>query len=112
MNILKREQILTATDTPLIPVEIPEWNGIVYIRAMSLAALKSLTDRIKARGGDENAAFIAVNVALDQSGQRLFKDEDEAVLKERSIKALNRIVTAFNQANELTEARVDAAVGN
>lgn len=110
--MLTRDNILQAQDTPLVPVNVPEWGGTVYIRAMSLAALKALTDRIKSRGGDENAAFVVANVAMDQDGNRLFTDEDEAALKARSVKALNRIVAAFNDANELSQAKVDTAQGN
>lgn len=110
--MLNRESILQAEDTPLVPVEVPEWAGTVHIRAMSLAALQALTDRIKKRDGDENAAFVVANVALDQDGDRLFSDDDEAPLKARSVKALNRIVAAFNQANELTAEKVETAKGN
>ena len=110
--MLTRDAILSADDTPLRPVEVPEWGGTVFVRSMTLAALQVMTDQIKARGGDENAAFIAVQVTLDENGKRLFQDADEDQLKTRSVKALNRIVAAFNEANGLTAEKVEAAEGN
>jgi len=51
---LTRDAILAANDTKLVPVEIPEWGGTVYVRPMTGAERDSYDMEMVATGKPEN----------------------------------------------------------
>jgi len=99
---LTAQAILEADDSSLEPLEVPEWNGTVYVRAMT-SAEKDAYDRLMVRIGergqtavnaqrlDNVRALLAVRVLCDKDGGRLFKDTDAAALGKKSSKALQRV---------------------
>src|SRR4051794_20112140 len=115
--MLTKDQILSASDLPTEPVQVPEWGGCVYLRTMSgterdsfeqgiVDARKSGTELVNIR------ARLAVKTVCDQSGTRLFTDDDADALGKKSGKALDRIFEVAQRLNGIGEKDVEELEGN
>ena len=109
--VLGRDTILAADDRKLKQVPVPEWGGDVTIRMMSANERDQWeTEMFNPDGSvktDTAAALLAVRVICDETGKRLFADEDIEVLGAKSTAALNRIFVAAKRLNKLTLADVE-----
>jgi hypothetical protein len=100
--------------------EVPEWGGEVYVRKLSGAECE-LWDAIRDENDGHPAnswARLAVMVASDEHGNRVFTDADAAVLGNdpAHTDAIIRIInlgSAFNQqrAGDLEEAKKNSDNG-
>lgn len=108
--MLSRESILSAADTRLEPVAVPEWGGTVYVPVLSLADLEALAKEQKAR--TFTTADMAVRVIRDESNQRVFTDADAGELGRKSFRAINRVVSTFNAVNGLGADAAEQAEKN
>lgn len=113
-NGLTKDQILTAYDAKIVPVEIPEWKnddgtpGIVYVRNMSARD----RDAVEAEmfGGDtpnrdNMRAKVCARTICDKDGTLLFDVEEVRKLGQKSAKA---IMLIFNEASKLNGLTKDA----
>lgn len=103
-----RNKLLTLNDRPLVPVPVSEWNATIYVRALTLAELKDVSDFRMKQGENEslsNAAMVA-KVALDGDGNRIFTDDDVAALAQKSAASLLKIITATNKVNVIGDEKV------
>lgn len=103
MAILSRDEILSAIDIRIVQVEVPEWGGSVYVRALTGAQRDQYEEsliRWRATKGKQVAATVAlgnaraklVSLALvNEDGEPLFTDRDVAALGEKSAAALERV---------------------
>ena len=102
MAALTRDAILQADDLPCKPVPVPEWGGEVWVRGMtaqekdeyesSILELKGTGTKTKISANLINArAKLVVKCALDEQGERLFKDEDAEALGKKSGKAVSLV---------------------
>jgi hypothetical protein len=103
---LNREAILGLQDLPKKEVPIPEWNGSVYVRALTGRERDTL-ERMIQRDDVSRAAIVAL-VTVDEHGKRLFTDEDVSALGEKSGAALEKIVGAALSFNMLTEESMES----
>ena len=108
--MLIKSDILNVSDTPLVPVEVPEWNGRVNVPVLSLAELDDLA-KIQHAGGNSNA-LMAARIIRDSAGQRIFTDDDAPALARKSGKAILRILQRFNEVNNLAEDAAESAAKN
>lgn len=107
--MLTKEQIRTVNDRRSIDVEVPEWGGMVRLRSMDAA------DRIAyeafrsahAEAVEECAAFLLIRCAVDETGARLFADEDVAWLKDKHRAVLVDLVNRASKLNVLDRADVE-----
>ena len=99
-----RERILAADDSSLHAVEVPGWGCTVYVRAVTVADF----DAISRADNEEKITVekLAARVALDEQGRRIFSDADAELIAGRSIKALNRVLDAFNALNGDAEKKL------
>lgn len=117
-RILTRADILGADDLPRERVDVPEWGGSVYVRTMTgaerdqfEAAMYEVQGAGYAASRDYLINFRAKFAALcivDENGNRLFSDDDVVVLGQKSVAALQRVLTVAQRLNALTEADVEA----
>lgn len=115
-KILGREDILKALDCPIDSILVPEWGGIVHFRAMSgeerdrfdaeVLAARETGRSLPAR------AELASRVLCDESGARLFTQDDVAALGRKSGVALDRVVARAMKAGLMGDAGVEVATGN
>jgi len=114
-----RELILTAEDLPREPVEVPEWGATVYVREMTGKERdeyeSNLIDKkdmpIKERLRNMRAQLVVL-CTVDEDGQRIFSDDDVEAVGNKSAKALNRIVDAAQNMNQLSDRDIEETAGN
>jgi hypothetical protein len=94
---LSRDSILGASDLPVVPVEVPEWGGTVYVRSITAGERDKFEASVNngTRQNLENfRARFAVLVLCDDAGNRLFSDSDANALSQKSASALQTILSA------------------
>jgi hypothetical protein len=107
---LDRNTILGMDDLPRTEVEVPEWNGSVYVRTLTGSERVRLSEILES--GDATGAQVVALVAVDEEGNRLFSEDDVDALSEKNGKALERIVSAAMEWNFVTEDSLEAEEGN
>lgn len=108
--MLTRDDILNVDDLPRKAVEVPEWGGTVYVRALTGGERDKLERMIAS--DSVNRASLAAMALCDTDGKRLFSEEDVKKLATKSGTALERIVSATLSFNALTaEGEEDAGNG-
>jgi len=116
--MLTKEQILTASDTHVETIHIPEWNGDVCIRVVSGAerdkfesgCLDPLTGKMT-RMSNTRARFAAM-VLCNEAGASIFSAADIDALSGKSALALDRILDAGLRLNGMDKTSVESAEGN
>jgi hypothetical protein len=91
---LTRELILSFTKLPIEEVDVPEWNGKVYIRVMTAGERDAWEGFVKKFQVQDIRARTAVTCLCDADGKRLFTDDDMPALSNLHSKALDRIFEA------------------
>jgi hypothetical protein len=104
---LTKADIFGLDDLPRQQVIVPEWNGYVYVRAMTGAERDKL-ERMISKDAVSRAA-IAAFVIVDENGKRLFSDSEIEKLAEKSGTALEKVVNAALTFNALTDEALEAA---
>jgi hypothetical protein len=108
-KILTRDAILQAQDLPRELVDVPEWGGSVYVRALTGAERDAFeTSIVEQRGKSTKmnlknirAKLVALTV-VDEEGNRIFSDSDASALGKKSAAALDRV---FEVAQRLSGLR-------
>lgn len=99
--MLTKEQILSLTDKAVKEVQVPEWNGSVFVRGMTIEDV----DYCQALGDDAlSLEKMIVRFVCDPDGAPLFSEEDIPAMKKKSIQAFRRIVNEIKSFNSLEEA--------
>ena len=92
MNL--REQILETNDLPLEAVEVHEWKTTVYMRGMNASERDHWEMSIYENKGikmDNIRARLVVLTLCDESGNRLFNDEEVEKLGKKNAKVINKL---------------------
>jgi len=113
MAILTREAILNASDLLTEVVEVPEWGGSVIVRGLSGAERDHFESsvvemdgkKVKVKSENMRAKLVALCV-VDETGARIFSDQDVAALGQKSAAALDRVFQAAQRLSGLTEVDV------
>lgn len=108
-KILTRDAILQAQDLPRELVEVPQWGGSVYVRALTGAERDTFeTSIVEQRGKSTKmnlknirAKLVALSV-VDEEGNRIFSDADASALGKKSAAALDKV---FEVAQRLSGLR-------
>lgn len=110
---LDRDRILSAPDTTQpVPVEVPEWGGVVYIREITAAERDAWEMRFIGGGPGRTQnirAGLLVYALCDREGKRLFADEDIGRLGRKSAKVLDRLFDIARRVNGLMVEDLEAA---
>lgn len=100
---LSASDILDAKDIETVEVEVPEWNGVVRLRALSgEEALRFIELVQKDKTGA--ALKIVALCAVDETGAQLFSPEQVEQLKTKSLRAIMRLQNVALRINGLSEA--------
>jgi hypothetical protein len=116
---LTKAAILGQPDLGREFVEVPEWEGGVWIRGLTGTERDAFEASLFAEKGGARSANLAnlrarlvVLTAVDANGVRLFADGDAEALGEKSAKALDRLFTIAQRLNGLTDGDVEALAKN
>lgn len=106
-----KHSILAEDDLPVGKVETPEWksNPITYIR--SLTALEAVQVQDLADDKNIHGKFAAL-VICDESGDRLFTDDDAVALGGKSRPVMERIMAKAMKHNGIGEDDQDETAKN
>jgi hypothetical protein len=91
--------ILNSSDRKTIPVDVPEWGGIVLVQSMTGEEAAQLGD---AGSKAEGIARIVALSLVDEAGHHLFTVEDIPKLQKKSFRAMVRIQDVVLELNGLT----------
>lgn len=122
MNATKQldaQAILACDDRKIVPLDVPEWGGRVYLRTMS-GTQRDQYDAHQIDDGDRDIETRYRNVrsrlcvrCLCTAGGELLFTEDQAIdLGRKSAAALDRIFEACKKLNRLSDEDVVELVGN
>ena len=114
MSLLSKTAILAAQDLQTEDVEVPEWGGAVRVRSFTGRERDAFeASMVRGDGRDRRvdltnmrARLVGLTV-IDESGQRLFTDEEADLLGAKSGAALDRIFAIAQKLNGLSGADVE-----
>lgn len=105
---LSKSKILSANDTKLDKVHVPEWGDDVYIKTLSGTDRDQFEDAYsRDRMKNFRARFLTLTLC-DEDGDRLFADEDVDALGKKSAIVLNRLFEKAWALNAFRGEDVDA----
>jgi hypothetical protein len=117
-RFFSRDQIRAVADVKTVEVFIPDWGAYVRVRGMTAAERDQFEEAAMVERGDKREmnlanyrARLAVWSLVDEDGHRLFTEDDAAWLGEKSVSALNHIMTVAHKLNATTAADVEELVG-
>ena len=114
MTLLSKTAILAAQDLQTEDVEVPEWGGAVRVRSFTGRERDAFeASMVRGDGKDRKvdltnmrARLVGLTV-IDETGQRLFADEEVDVLGAKSGAALDRVFAIAQKLNGLSGADVE-----
>lgn len=119
---LTRDQILAAPEASAIApktVKVPEWGGIVFVRALGGDDRDAFEASIvSTRKGDKSErirnirARLVIACACDDKGIPLFTDADADALGRKWVKPLDRVFAVAQKLNALGDGDVEDLAGN
>lgn len=107
---LGKDDILGAQDRPTERVHVPEWNGEVLVRTLS-GSERDAFEVVAQKGKDVRASLCAACI-VDESGERIFSNDDVKALGAKSSVALDRIFWVALRLNKVSESDVEELEGN
>lgn len=118
-KFISREQFLSQKALRTRDIEIPEWGGLVRVKALSGAE----RDLIEQKQFDQKGKSPRVNVAgfrarlvvfgvVDPDGKRIFTEADIPAINEMDGGVIDRIATAVSELSGYTPAEVERLEGN
>lgn len=118
-RMLTASEIWAAEDTPERTVEIPEWNGSVRVRGLTLQQIASVAEKSTRRNPRTNVDeqprdLLAAYTIIEGMVEPKLELADIARLRARSALAITRIVQAISSLGATEEAvqEWDKSAGN
>lgn len=119
MALLTKEQILKVKDIETRTVNVPEWGGDVLVRSLSATERDYFESKLvdqsggKVRANLQNIkARLASMAIVDEEGNRVFSEQEIAILGTKSAAALNRIIEAITDMSGISKKDMDELAGN
>lgn len=114
--MLKREEILAKTDLKKETVTVAEWGGDVLVSEMSGTMRdnweQSLIEKDAAGKRVSPRAKLVAFTVIDEKGERLFKDDDVALIGNLSSSSLEEVCAVAMRLNGLGSDAVDKSKKN
>ena len=117
--ILTRDQILTAQDLAREPVAVAEWGGEVLVQALTGAERDAYeASLMQMRGNNPQWNFVNARAKLvarscvDESGARIFSDDDVRALSKKSSAALQRVYDVAMRLSGLSSSDMEELTKN
>jgi len=112
---LSKSAILNAQDIVFEDVPVPEWGGVVRVKALtaaekdafetSLISLRQVGNQMQQKTNLVNVrAKLAAKSIVDEEGARIFDDSEVMDLGRKSAAALDRVVDVAKKLSRVSEA--------
>ena len=112
---LNKEAILSADDLKQEVIQVPEWKGEVIIRTMTGEERDAFDSEMirddKKSFKNIRARFLSL-IICDEQGNRLFDDKEITQLGKKSAAALDRLFSAGQKLNRLSNDDIEELAGN
>ena len=119
MACLTAEQILKAEDLPREKVDVPEWGGEVYVRALRGWERDAIEESCVQRDGKKTKmsltnlrAKICAASMCDENGTQIFTQDAAVTLGQKSSAALDRVFAVAQRLSGMSDDDVEELVGN
>ncbi len=107
-----RDKILEAANSfKPVPIDIPELGCTFYVRPITIAGL-SRFQAACAKDPIRGSAMMMIECICEESGERVFKAEDEAQLNEIPSTIAQRLVEKISEISAITPKAADTIPGN
>jgi hypothetical protein len=113
--MLSRDDILRALDLRIERVEVPEWNGYVFVKTMTArerAEWESIVAGMDASSTYKKLALMVASTVCDESGQLLFTADDVEALQDKNGAVLLRLGEVAIKVNVITAEDIESLSGN
>lgn len=117
MAILTKQAILAADDLPRELVNVPEWGGDIFVRALTASERDAFENELTVRHGTkvevtliDARAKLCARTICDETGKRLFTDAEVLALGSKSAAVLTRIFEIAQRLAGLSPAEVEQLV--
>lgn len=114
--LLTKESILGAKDRKIEKVEVPEWNGFVFVRSLMGTERDAFEDAMHDGKGKINLknhrARMAALAICDESGSPLFTLADVTALSQKNASVLERICDVAMTLSGMKKGDVENAAKN
>lgn len=107
MSALSAAQILSANDTKVEAIDVPEWGGTVFVKTLRGTDRDIFEESLSKEKDKPFRCRFLVMTICDEKGVLLFKPEQVAALGEKSSIVLNRVFDKAWSVNYLSQERVD-----
>lgn len=111
MKKIVDRSILDYDDSGKELVEVPEWNGCVYVRRLTVNERLGFAEQMSnvpagkiPKGAMEE---MVATVCVDENGQQIFTPDDHDRLCQKTSSAIERIFNAAAELNGLTAKSVE-----
>jgi hypothetical protein len=106
---LSREEILRArTNRKPVPIEVPEWGGVVFAKVLSANDQSTLVE-----DGVPDGALpvrVLVRALCDENENPLFSEDDAAELGKEAFPVILRVFSVVAKLNGLSNKELEEAV--
>ena len=113
---LSRDDIVSAPDLPLIEHAVPEWGGVVFLRALTGTERDAFEVEVLGSAGPDrlkNARAKLVSRGLmDENGNRLFNESDIEALGKKNGKVLDSLFNVIKKESGLANEDIEELVKN
>lgn len=109
------EEILAARENRVVPVKVPEWGGVVYVRRLSALEAVDLGESLRDTDGEgrRSRVIAALQAYLcDQDGKAIATADQAKAIASKSAGVVNRIITAGHRLNAMTDPGADDVAKN
>lgn len=111
---LTKEQILSASDSKPLEVQVPEWGDSVFIRVMSVGERDAFELEYIRSGGkhvDNFRTKYLQSCLCNERGELLFTKDDIAALSQRNGAVMHRLWEKAMSHNGMTQKDADQIAG-
>lgn len=99
------EKALGANDLIRKKVEIPEWDMTIWVKSMTVGEREAFGDDF-VKGKDKHMReWLVVYTAQTEDGKPIFKGSQVKALREKSAKAVERIVDVADELNGIIDKK-------
>ena len=120
LEFLNRDAILKQDDLVKERVDIPEWNGFVYVRSMTAAErdefeidmLASKDENSDEKNMDNFRSRLCARTIVNAKGKRMFSVDDIPALGNKSALALARLYNVATRINGIGQKVVEDLTKN
>lgn len=105
---ISKSRIVSANDTKLTTVNVPEWGGEVCLKTLTGAERDAFEESYSGEKMKNFRCRFLVLTLCDENGERMFADNEADVVGKKSSLVINRLFEKAWQLNAFSEAAVDA----